>query len=196
MFKTSRFAFKHPVAAKQNTTKVQNGVKYHLSISNKYLVIFYSSLNLTDTIFESCPYRVPSKSQNPTILGQRGLTSTQWSHPSSLRKFRFENSWNHGVNISLIFSDLYCSCKVSWPWFMTHVFAFVSEQCHTQHFWGIGLRHMCTNGQLILKANCQVANSSKRRTNYYYATCFHLFLEEIEDTKKTFRNYLTFRGSN
>ena len=30
---------------------------------------------------------------------------------------------------------------------------------------------------------------------YYYATCFCSFLEEIEDTKKTFRIYLTFNCS-
>ena len=49
--------------------------------------------------------------------------------------------------------------------------------------------------QLISKANCQPVNSSKKRTNrfYYYAMCFRSFLEEIEDTKKTFRNYLTFK---
>ena len=38
---------------------------------------------------------------------------------------------------------------------------------------------MDTKGQLISKANCQAVNSSK-------------FLEEIEDSKKAFRNYLTF----
>ena len=53
-------------------------------------------------------------------------------------------------------------------------------------------------GQIISKANCQVVNSSKKQTNELvftttYATCFRSFLEESEDTKKTFRNYLTFK---
>ena len=32
---------------------------------------------LTDGIFETGAYRVPSKSQNPTVLGQGGPSSTQ-----------------------------------------------------------------------------------------------------------------------
>ena len=47
----------------------------------------------------------------------------------------------------------------------------------------------------------QVDISSKNRTNEFYFTnetsgwlLFVHFLEEIEDTKKTFRNYLTFTG--
>ena len=51
-------------------------------------------------------------------------------------------------------------------------------------------------GQLISKANCQVVNSSKKRTNEFVCTTmrrvFVRFLEEIEDTKKTFRNCQTF----
>ena len=51
-------------------------------------------------------------------------------------------------------------------------------------------------GQLISKANCQAVNSSKKRTNEFVFTSmrcvFILFLEEIEDSKKAFRNYLTF----
>ena len=48
-------------------------------------------------------------------------------------------------------------------------------------------------GQLILKANCQAVNSSKKRTNeFLLLRVFVRFLEEIEDTKETFRNYLTF----
>ena len=47
-------------------------------------------------------------------------------------------------------------------------------------------------GQLISKANCQAMNSSKTRTNeFVFTTMQHVFvrfLEEIEDTKKTFRN--------
>ena len=54
-------------------------------------------------------------------------------------------------------------------------------------------------GQLISKANCQAVNSSKKRTNEFVFTTmrrvFVRFLEEIEDTKKTFRNYLTFNSS-
>ena len=49
-----------------------------------------------------------------------------------------------------------------------------------------------TKGQLISKANHQAVNSSKKRTNEFIFTTmrrvFVHFLEEIEDTKKTFRN--------
>ena len=52
-------------------------------------------------------------------------------------------------------------------------------------------------GQLISKANCQAKDSSKKRTNEFVFTSmrcvFVHFLEEIEDTKKTFHNYLIFR---
>ena len=45
-------------------------------------------------------------------------------------------------------------------------------------------------GQLILKANCQVVNSSKKQTNEFVFTSmqhvFVCFLEEIEDSKKAF----------
>ena len=41
-------------------------------------------------------------------------------------------------------------------------------------------------------------NSSKKRTNEFVFTTmkrvFVRFLEEIEDSKKTFQNYLTFKG--
>ena len=49
-----------------------------------------------------------------------------------------------------------------------------------------------TKGQLISKANCQALNSSKKRTNEFRFTTmrrdYDRFLEEIEDTKKSFRN--------
>ena len=47
-------------------------------------------------------------------------------------------------------------------------------------------------GQLISKSNCQAMNSSKKRMNeFVFTTMQHVFvhfLEEIEDTKKTFQN--------
>ena len=47
-----------------------------------------------------------------------------------------------------------------------------------------------TKVQLISKANCQTANSSKKRTNEFDFTTMRLVfvrcLEEIEDTKKAF----------
>ena len=48
--------------------------------------------------------------------------------------------------------------------------------------------------QIISKANYGILNSSKKQTNKFVFTTivFVRFLEEIEDTKKTFRNYLTF----
>ena len=49
-----------------------------------------------------------------------------------------------------------------------------------------------SKGHLISKA----VNSSKKQTNEFVFTAmqrvFLRFLEEIEDTKMTFRNYLTF----
>ena len=54
---------------------------------------------------------------------------------------------------------------------------------------------MC-KGQIILKENCHSLNSSKKQTNEFVFTSmqrvFVCFLEEIEDSKKTFGNYLTF----
>ena len=51
-------------------------------------------------------------------------------------------------------------------------------------------------GQIISKANYGILNSSKKQTNKFVFTTMRLvfvrFLEKIEDTKKTFRNYLTF----
>ena len=45
----------------------------------------HSSMNfepLTDRIFETGAYGVPSKSQNPTVLDQGGPSSTQCPNPS------------------------------------------------------------------------------------------------------------------
>ena len=60
-------------------------------------------------------------------------------------------------------------------------------------------RFLLFKGQLILKANCQALNSSKKRTNeFILLVCrcvFVCFLEEIEDSKKAFQNYLTFSNS-
>ena len=49
-------------------------------------------------------------------------------------------------------------------------------------------------GQLISKANCQAVNSSKNEFVFTsMRRVFVCFLEEIEDSKKAFRNYLTFK---
>ena len=60
----------------------------------------------------------------------------------------------------------------------------------------MGKIYVSITGQLISKANCQAVNSSKKRTNEFVFTSmrrvFVRFLEEIEDSKKAFRNYLTF----
>ena len=54
-----------------------------------------------------------------------------------------------------------------------------------------------TKGQLISKANWQAVNFSKKPTNQFVFTTmariFIRYLEEIEDTKKPFWNYLTFK---
>ena len=47
-------------------------------------------------------------------------------------------------------------------------------------------------GQIISEANCEAVDSFKKRTNEFVFTTmrrvFVRFLEEIEETKKTFRN--------
>ena len=50
---------------------------------------------LTDSIFETGAYEVPSKSQNPTVLDQGVPSSTQCSHP------KWACFWHHpfGTNI-------------------------------------------------------------------------------------------------
>ena len=54
------------------------------------------------------------------------------------------------------------------------------------------VKNRLVKGQLISKTNCQVVNSSKKRTNEFVFTTmrrvFVRFLEEIEVNKKTFRN--------
>ena len=52
------------------------GEIYNHSCAIVYLLI------LTDGIFETGVYAVPSKSQNSTVLGQGGPSSTQCSNPS------------------------------------------------------------------------------------------------------------------
>ena len=55
---------------------------------------------------------------------------------------------------------------------------------------------MFTKGRLISKTKCQAMNSSKKWTNEFVITTmlrvFIRFLEEIENSKKAFRNYMTF----
>ena len=54
---------------------------------------------------------------------------------------------------------------------------------------GLG-RNRVYKGQLVLKANCQAVNPSKKRTNEIVFTIMQrvlvCFLEEIEDSKKAF----------
>ena len=45
-------------------------------------MLLETKMLLTDSIFETGAYKVPSKSQNPTILDQGGPSSTQCSQPS------------------------------------------------------------------------------------------------------------------
>jgi hypothetical protein len=55
-------------------------------------------------------------------------------------------------------------------------------------------------GQLISKANCQAMNSSKKQTNEFVFTTIRRvivrFLEDIDNTKKNYRNYLTFSSGS
>ena len=64
-----------------------------------------------------------------------------------------------------------------------------------------GVFSIAAKGQKKPKWFFQVEVSSKKQTNEFYFTAmkpqvdlfsFFRFLEEIEDTKKTFQNYLTF----
>ena len=58
-------------------------------VGGNMLECFNLSSTLTDGIFETGAYGVPSKSQNPTILGQGGLSSTQCSNHT------WACSWHH-----------------------------------------------------------------------------------------------------
>ena len=71
------------------------------------------------------------------------------------------------------------------------------EKFHFTWCGHIGFRtRYYVKGQLISKANYQAVNSSKKRTNEFVFTTmrcvFVRFLEEIENTKKSFQNYITF----
>ena len=70
--------FTLPVKVKQC-----NGFRvYYLGPTQACDIAYCSAPILTDGIFETGAYGVPSKSQNPTILGQGGPSSTQCSNPS------------------------------------------------------------------------------------------------------------------
>jgi hypothetical protein len=49
---------------------------------------------------------------------------------------------------------------------------------------------MKDKGQLISKVNCQVMNSSKKRTNEFVFTTMRRVFEEIEDTQKNLSKLL------
>ena len=44
-------------------------------------------IDLTVRFFGTGAMAAPNKSGNPTVLGQGGPTSTQWSHPGNLLVF-------------------------------------------------------------------------------------------------------------
>ena len=56
-----------------------NNNKYHQVLMRATRLWLFP---LTDGIFETGAYAVPSKSQNPIVLGQGGPSSTQCSNPS------------------------------------------------------------------------------------------------------------------
>ena len=70
--------------------------------------------------------------------------------------------------------------------------------CHFNGIWGLG--GPTDKGQIISKLLLVSSDSSKKQTNEFVFFCltvlktnlFVRFLEESEDTKKPFRNYLTF----
>ena len=57
--------------------------------------------------------------------------------------------------------------------------------------------HLVIKGQLILKANCQAVNSSKKqKKELVFTTMRHVFVHFLEESlarKKMFRDYLIFR---
>ena len=59
-----------------------------------YVNALVGEFPLTGSIFETGAYGVPSKLQNPTILGQCGPFSTQCSNPS------WACCWRHPIGIS------------------------------------------------------------------------------------------------
>ena len=81
-----------------------------------------------------------------------------------------------------------------------HCYYFMYCVGSTKRWCQNALLSIFTKGQLVSKANCQVVNSSKKRTNEFVFTSirhvFVRFLEEIEDSKNAFRNYLTFTEAN
>ena len=68
-------------------------------------------INLTDDIFEIGAYGVPSKSQNPAVLGQGGSSSTQCSNPSWTCRLRCGNVVPDGTNWQLA---PYCYITNEW----------------------------------------------------------------------------------
>ena len=76
------------------------------------------------------------------------------------------------------------------PWFCGNDFLkpLNSESNTFSHF---SIEHFA-KGQLFSKANCQAVNSSIKQMNEFVFTTlqrvFICFMEEIEDTKKAFRN--------
>ena len=62
----------------------QSGSEYKVKIRTCILYCLAQSTSFgTPSIFETGANGVPSKPKNPTILGQGGPASTQWSQPSS-----------------------------------------------------------------------------------------------------------------
>ena len=96
--------------------------------------------------------------------------------------------------------DIYC-----WPFNKFHekintIFQLVQSWLQSEIFLSNSVEVMKNLSLLkvsyiILKANCQALNSSKKRTNEFVFTTMRCvlvpFLEEIEDTRKTFQNCLT-----
>ena len=74
------------------------------------------------------------------------------------------------------------------------IFIIESVEKGGHQFWDSN--YIVAKGHLISKANCQAMNPSKKRMNEFVFTSmrrvFICFLEEIEDSKKAFRNYLTY----
>ena len=62
-------------------SKIHQGIEHKRGIQGSRPLECVNVKDLTDTILVAGAYGVPSNSQIPTVLGQGGPTSTQWSHP-------------------------------------------------------------------------------------------------------------------
>ena len=106
------------------------------------------------------------------------------------QKVTYIPQWGWPQRIKLSWT-IYCY-YVKWGGSETYLCTIVTKSQNIQK------KYLDSKGQLISKANCQAVNSSKKWTNVFVFTSIRRvyvrYLEEIEDSTKTFRNYRTFKA--